>query len=432
MAQTRFDEFSHKGAPKKGERGYRPDPFSKYPNAWGGQDPERMANHIIEMCLLMREDPWFAPEWLQCINYGCDGDPPIDSDGSFERTDFEGIKEDLCDSIGIPIRNLNGEMMGRNERFYIAMAAMTLALETVDGAEGRSDLGYDLSERRLRRMQRRNVTPTEKQMYVAARVAKEDHFKMPVWLAKAILADSFLPPEAALRLVVYPKAQAAEFINYHHSKLPRINPRGLMYSIAVLKGRRAVAVATVNTPTGRWDKEARTKAGKLDHKNVIELTRVASDGTVTGASSMLVSRVIDLIEHSKRGDKTKPGLLVTYQLTEENGSTYKGLRDKGLRPVSITKGSKSDTGSGSRKGSKNALHNADKIRWEAGALALPADWSLVGEGKAQKSPKSDAQVALALAEGEKAQRQRKMLLKAMKMGGMAAYKRLKAKFQGEM
>ena len=38
-------------------------------------------------------------------------------------------------------------------------------------------------------------------------------------------------------------------------------------------------------------------------------------------------------------------------------------------------------------------------------------------------------VALALAEGQKDQRQRKMLLKAMKIGGMAAYKRLKAKFE---
>ena len=64
-------------------------------------------------------------------------------------------------------------------------------------------------------------------------------------------------------------------------------------------------------------------------------------------------------------------------------------------------------------------------------VAIFRDMEIKGSGLLSNDNKDQVKVALALAEGEKAQRQRKMLLKAMKMGGMAAYKRLKSKFESQ-
>jgi len=84
-----------------------------------------------------------------------------------------------------------------------------------------------------------------------------------------------------------------------------------------------VAVATAGTTTGNWSREARAQRGELDNHNVLELTRVASDGTVRGASSQLVSRLINLLDVSKRGESKGPALLITYQLSTQDGTSYK-------------------------------------------------------------------------------------------------------------
>ena len=190
-----------------------------------------------------------------------------------------------------------------------------------------------------------------------------------------------------------------------------------------------MSVATANTPTGRgWASKPRMIAWTdpdtgeetirtLPVNNIVELTRVASDGTVKGAASKLVSRLMDLMPmvgrsgylypdekgrwkiapHTKQllGGKyefgidqalteREPFLFITYQLASESGSTYKGLRGKGLRPVAYLKGKQ--TAGGSRSGGEQALAQIDKIRWEFGDGALPADWSLLEKEAPSPAP----------------------------------------------
>lgn len=179
------------------------------------------------------------------------------------------------------------------------------------------------------------------------------------------------------RLILTPisKEDAFAYIKKNHSALPDANPRGLMMVLAVQDTDGKIgAVATINTPTGRWDLVNRGE--DFDHMNVIELTRVASDGSIKGASSMLTGRAIDLLPFLKRGDPNKKDLFVTYSLDSEEGSTYRALKDKGLRPTAFIKGQKPQ---GARKGSdvKKNLGNIDKIRWEAGSGAIEANWDLL-------------------------------------------------------
>ena len=182
--------------------------------------------------------------------------------------------------------------------------------------------------------------------------------------------------EDRLILVPISKKDAFAYIKKNHSALPDANPRGLMMTLAVQDTDGKIgAVATVNTPTGRWDLADRGE--DFDHMNVIELTRVASDGSIKGASSMLTGRAIDLLPFLKRGDPNKQDLFVTYSLDSEEGSTYRALRDKGLRPTQYIKG---QVPQGARKGAdvKKSLANIDKIRWEAGSGALKGNWDLLG------------------------------------------------------
>jgi hypothetical protein len=195
----------------------------------------------------------------------------------------------------------------------------------------------------------------------------ERDWKTPRWLSEAALIELMEHPDAERRLRLAPVsvADAEAFIARHHSKLPKINRRGLLYALGARVGAKLVAVGTVGTPTGRWSQPAR----------VVELTRVASDGSVRNAASMLVSRVIDALPRvAPRGPVTEPPVLVTYQLEAEHGATYRALADKGLRPVARVAGR---APSGARSGSRDALAEASKIRWEAGPGAGPADWSLL-------------------------------------------------------
>ena len=170
-----------------------------------------------------------------------------------------------------------------------------------------------------------------------------------------------------LRISTIDKKTAADFIEKHHSALPYLNTRGLIFTIGLYKGDRLVAVATANTPTGRFDLDKRVKSGELDIGNILELTRIASDGTIPNASSILASRMIDLLEVSLRGAKDKESLFVTYSLESEQGSTYRALSGKGLRPTRYSKGRKP---SGSRReGGHKSLSEIDKLRWEAGSAA---------------------------------------------------------------
>jgi len=191
-----------------------------------------------------------------------------------------------------------------------------------------------------------------------------DGMKVARWAAEAVLCDA-LTGEHRLGLTAVDVPTVERFIATHHSHLPAINRRGLLYALGIKRGERLVCVGTVNTPTGRWKQPER----------VVELTRVASDSTSRGAASMLVSRVIDSLRLvSPRGDVTEPPVLVTYSLSGEQAAVYRSLRDKGLRPVRKVRGK---APSGARAGSDVSLARVDKVRWEAGPGAGKADWSLV-------------------------------------------------------
>jgi len=184
---------------------------------------------------------------------------------------------------------------------------------------------------------------------------------MPRAIALGIAEDALGDKATGLQLVNVDLDTAEAFIAKHHSHYPDWQPR-VMYALGVKQGDRLVAVATAGTPTGPFG----------DPHAVLELHRVASDATVRGASSMLVARVIDLLERSPRGGAKGPPRLVTYQLLTEEGTTYKALRDKGMRPTVYTDPKVS--GSGARSGTGSS---APKLRWEAGPGAREARWDLL-------------------------------------------------------
>ena len=189
------------------------------------------------------------------------------------------------------------------------------------------------------------------------------------------LAD-YLTGANRLKIQSVSKEEARKFVKKHHSALPEINMKGIMLAIgAIDKNGKLVAVATVNTPTGRWDL-SKDRGDNFDSKNVIELTRVASDGSVKNASSILTARIIDLLPDLLRGDPGKDSLFVTYSLDSEEGTTYKALKDKGLRPTVYIKGKKKG---GAREGGdlSVSLGDIDKIRWEAGSAAMDGNWDLL-------------------------------------------------------
>ena len=192
---------------------------------------------------------------------------------------------------------------------------------------------------------------------------------LPRWLAEAVLADA-LRPKLKLQLVTVSREDAAEFIRRHHSKLPHVNQRGLLFALGVARGGRVVAVATVNTPSGRW----------AEPHGVVEVSRIASDGTVKGAASKLMARILDVWQRAARYE-APPTLLVTYSLSSEDGVTYRALKDRGLRPTVKIPGREPGGARAGGADSDLALARIDKVRWEAGPAAGPADWSLTGQGR---------------------------------------------------
>lgn len=99
-------------------------------------------------------------------------------------------------------------------------------------------------------------------------------------------------------------AQANAFIidkHRHHDKV-----QGHKFSIACYKGDKLVGVATVGRPVSR----------RLDNGQVLEVTRLCTDGTYN-ACSMLYSRCAKICKDM--GYKK----IITYILDTENGSSLK-------------------------------------------------------------------------------------------------------------
>lgn len=178
------------------------------------------------------------------------------------------------------------------------------------------------------------------------------------------------------RVISVSKHLAEKLVARWHSKLPEVNPRGLLFTLGVAVGPQIVAVATVNTPSGKWQSE------RCPIHGIIELSRVASDGSTRGASSMLAARAIDLLPVSGRYGQAGC-LFVTYSLVTEAGTTYLALADKGLRPTRLGKGMGA-TGQRARSGD-SAMKTVSKIRWEAGPAALPPDWDVMRYTTAKES-----------------------------------------------
>lgn len=202
----------------------------------------------------------------------------------------------------------------------------------------------------------------------------EGEQQLPEHLAIALLADAIDPARRDKpRLVAVSKELARDFVLATHSQLPELRAQGFLYAVGVAVGSRLAAVATVNTPSGAFKNPDR----------VVDLSRVASDGTVRGASSMLTARVIDLLPRTGRRG-TLGTLLVTYSLLSEAGTTYLALADKGLRPTRYLPPHKA---SGSRRGAgaDTALRQEGKIVWEAGPDAAPPNWALLDRTQATKA-----------------------------------------------
>jgi hypothetical protein len=353
------------GAPQKGQKGYREAP--KIGMAFGGTSPFKLASHLLNNALFYLDTPEMKESWCAEL--------PDDEDcfGDYPENDTESLS--LADLIDVPLLGGDGGPLGEINRAVIALQVVTGAMET-DPLRW-AGVPIQIGEKRSRKSAPEKV--------FSPRLGDGDFGAVPIWAVRVSLSDwfaSMVPGfDQGLRVVNIDKKIAQDFIEAHHSALPYLNARGLIFALGLMKGDRLVAVATANTPSGRgWIQSSRRKTGGLDPENIVELTRVASDGTVKGAASKLVSRIIDVMDFAKRGDPDAPSLLVTYQLREEKGTTYKALKDKGLRPVAKVKGTRPG---GSRAGGEftgdPALAAREKIRWECCVEppALRADWDLI-------------------------------------------------------
>lgn len=314
---TLWPVFNMLGAPRSGERGYRAALLA-----------ENIAEDLLDVALDFLEEPELFWAWTATRQAQGQADP-----GDWWVSEEELLTEDapwsnpdeLPELLEVP------RWLTRDRQRSLALSVVQRAMEV----EGRA---------------------------IAAEVQFDG--RLPRWAAVGLLADE-LRQDAPLRMVNVSKATAAAFIEKHHTTLPCINLRGIMYAIGVRARGRLVAVATAGSPTGRWQ--------RVDPRNVLELTRLASDGSTKNAASMLVARLLDLRERSRRGRPDEPALFVTYQLSEVEGAVYRAVWDKGLRVAAKVPGRKAG---GARRGGRESpcqrrtgvttsLGHLDKIRWEA-------------------------------------------------------------------
>ena len=350
-----FEEFGPHAAPAPGRKGYKPEPKADHPDAW---DPYEAASGMIDAAVRNLGEWEFSQAYMW--ETGETGDQYVEE--SWWEDPENAPDWTLNELIGPPRRDGKGRLLSEDQRFAMTMQAIDWAMEA-DPFLWQGDQEALLDEGKSR-------SGDAQPRYAQRRGGAE----IPLWATKAAWGDELARAtpgyDMKLRLVNVSKPEAAAFIEKHHSQLPYLNPRGLMYALGLKRGNRLVAVATAGHPTGKWSRR--------DPHHVVELTRVASDGSAKGAASKLVSRLLDLLPRSGRGKSpSDPKVFVTYQLASEDGTSYKALKDKGLRPVEYRPGSRK---SGARKdASDDALAHVPKIRWEC-CDEPPADrakWSLI-------------------------------------------------------
>ena len=346
---TLLERFGHQGAPMPGEKGHRPAPQATE-GALDGRTVAEVAGTMFDAAYdlldsgdlpLLIQPEWEA-DWTGFVDEERYHTPQHELDAEMEE---------LAELVGVPYRGLDGNPAP---------------------LQARSDLAHNML--RLAQQVRYGDVLNSKYLTESGEWAdefKDEYFQadhIPRWAAVASVEDR-LTGKVKNRLVLVPKKEAFAFVKKHHSTLGEGHklPPGTMYAIGIKRGRRLVAVALAGHPTGGAMKRAATP------RSTVELTRVASDGTTKNAASMLTARILDILERSKR-DVRAPSLFITYSLLTESGTTYRALKDKGLRPVALTRPKKKMTGQ--RKGGKG-LAAQPKIRWEAGEDAREADWSLL-------------------------------------------------------
>lgn len=308
-------------APAKGQKGHRAPP-ARPEGAFDGRTPDEIGRTVVSNAVRLREDPDVAAMWH------------IPADAADEETWTEA---DLPDLLGIPRRDHAGQPEPLEHR--IAWARWTF-----------EHVVNDLGIRGL------ELDPKQRERYL------QRGWLLEPWALAAVITDA-IEPDQEFRLADVTREEATAFVKKHHSHLSEINLRGAMFLLGLKRGERLVAVAIAGTPTAPW-----SKAGP---ETILELTRVASDGTTLNASSKLTGRILDLLPRTGR---TR---FVTYTFPGEAGTSYKALKDKGLRPVGISSDHSTQT---RREGGSSRSANAasgKKLRWEAGPDAAPARWDLL-------------------------------------------------------
>ncbi len=360
-AKTHRQRFGHLAGVR--DLHFPPPPI---PNAWDGHDPLELARGFIERARSLLENP--SEGW------GLIADRRV-----LSREEERALKDELWkpselpDYLGVPRRDGQGKRFSKADRKEFADQILDLAEE---------DQGWTYNPQRGGF---RPVKPTG------------GYERVPQWLAVAIVYD-VMTYDRKSRIKLVPRAEARAFIEKHHRYKPYVRDNGWIYSIGLYNGKRLAAVASAHSVTAGWavpgfpktgtprqipryarydevDPDENVERVPLDPKNILDLSRVASDGTIKGASSMLAARILKLAPATRRGDPDGPWLFTTYSMDDEEGSTYKALKELGLRPVH--RRSPRNVKSGARRGAK--LRGDDfvaKIRWEAGPAAMKADPAL--------------------------------------------------------
>ena len=325
------------------------------------------AQSMLDRAAELMDDPELGGIWHDANGHG---------DVSAEEQAEQAMW--MADLLSVPLQLGDTPLAGPvtwptwRRRLKISNLVLQLAMST---GQGRGDLW---------------APEASSQLPYGPRYPEHDLGAMPSWLATAVLADLLQDDREGLRLVPLTRGQVDAFIRDHHSALGHEGsgggvPARSMYALGAAWGDRVVAVATAGHPSGPWKCPPQ--------RNVLELSRIASDGTVPNASSMLAARLLDLAPFSRRGSPGVPWLFATYSLLSESGATYEALADKGLRPTQVEPGKASGVGAGQRVGRRldldtrqqlrgdddlrDSLPGAAKLRWEAGPAAKPARWDLL-------------------------------------------------------
>lgn len=143
----------------------------------------------------------------------------------------------------------------------------------------------------------------------------------------------------ALRVRAITFREACNFIQQHHRH--HKPPRGWKFGCAVTQDDRTVGVVIVGRPVARgWD-----------HKRVLEVTRLCTDGTRNACSTLYAAaaRAAQALGYER---------IITYTLASEGGSS---LKASGWQPTKIVRGRSWTTPSRPREDKHPTV---DKTLWE--------------------------------------------------------------------